>query len=255
MLEIAIIICLAILLFLILKNYTKVEIAPGEIASVESDFTGILPMKKRENFLKKFFAKRENFDDIKDEIEKGQERIVAPAEINKAKQTFREEDPEVAQLLLESSKAFEENDLRNAEDLAIEALIKDKKCSPAYVNIGRVAFHRGSFADAKESYKTALKCDRESGDAYFGLGQIEIREDNISDAIEHFQRAVSLDRGNAMWYGELGKAYMQARQYAKAAKALKRAASLDMENKEYKELASEAEDKQRAHSKAWGNKR
>jgi cytochrome c-type biogenesis protein CcmH/NrfG len=62
------------------------------------------------------------------------------------------------------------------------------------------------------------------------------------------QKAVNLDRGIALWYAELGKAYMQVRQFAKATKALKRAASLDIDNKEYKELASEAEDKQRAHS-------
>jgi Flp pilus assembly protein TadD len=77
---------------------------------------------------------------------------------------------------------------------------------------------------------------------------VKLRDENLSDGVEYLQKAVTIDRGNAEWYFELGKAFMGVRQFAKAAKALKRAASLDMENKEYKELASEAEDKQRSHA-------
>lgn len=250
MLEIAIIICLAVVLFLALKNYPKAAREAKEGGQEEE-----LTEKGLLGGLFNLNLKRENFDAIKDEIAKGGERIVPPVEINKAKETYRQEDSEIVRMLCEADQAFLENDLRMAEEIAIQILMKEKKCAPAYVMIGKVAYHRGSFDDAREAYKTAIKCDRENGGAYFGMGQIDLRDENISKAIENFQKAVSFDRGKAEWYAELGEAYLQARQFAKAAKALKRASSLDVDNKEYRILASEAEDKQRAHAQAWGNKR
>lgn len=246
MLEVAIIVCLAISFFLVLRHFP--ETAEGAVAGE------ILNNERKVGFMSKFFErfkkapKQENVAGIEDAIAEGQKEVVNPSQINQAKMEYKETDPEVAKLLYESENAFLQNDLREAEDLAIEAIGKDKKCAQAYVIIGRVAFSRGSFADAKESYDTALKCDKENAEAYFGLGMVKLRDGNLSDGVEYLQKAVTIDRGNAEWYFELGKAFMEVRQFAKAAKALKRAASLDMENKEYKELASEAEDKQRTHS-------
>lgn len=262
MLEIAIIICLALILFLILKNFPKTA-SEKEAGVFDQKAESQIPVnaivakvKKTPNFLQKVFSKKrkDNLDGIKAAIEKGQGGIIAPVEINQAKRAYKEEDSEIARILYEADLALMRNDLREAEELALKAILKDKKSARSYIVIGKVAFARGSFDDAKESFKTALKCDDESGEAYFGLGQIELRDENFSQALDNLQKAVNLDRGVAEWYAELGKAYMQVRQFAKAAKALKRAASLDIDNKEYKELASEAEDKQRAHSTVYRHK-
>lgn len=257
MLEIGIIICLAIALFLSLKNFPQtadIDIFKDSRQNVQSE------EKKGNfmtNFVKRFFAKKkeETLDDLQRLIEKDNDKIVPPIEINQAKKTFKESDPELARILYESDLAFSNNDLRGAEDLAIEVISRDKKCAQAYVLIGKIAYHRGAFEDAKEALKTAIKCDSEIGESYFLMGLIEIRNENYTGAIDYFQKAVNTDRGVAEWYAELGKAYMQIRQFAKAAKALKRASSLDMDNKEYRDLASEAEDKQRTHSNAWGSRR
>lgn len=244
MLEVGIIICLAIALFLALKNFSKT----GQNISGQKN--------KRIGFFAKYFIKNQKkvLEDIREEIEKSQEVIMPPVEINEAKEKFNEEDPELAQSLRESEEAYEKGDLRQAEELAIFVLNKNKRSAFAYNIIGRVAFSRGALDDAKEAFKAALKCDKELSDGHFGLGLVEFKDENYAVAIEHFQRAVMLDRGVAQWYAELGKAHMEVRQFAKAAKALKRAASLDIDNKEYKELASEAEDKQRAHATVLGRK-
>jgi tetratricopeptide (TPR) repeat protein len=185
---------------------------------------------------------------IEEAIINGQDHIIAPAEVSNAQKKFYEEDPEIARLLLESKEALEQNDLRAAEERAIEAITKEKKCAQAYVVMGRIAYLRGSFDDARESYKTAIKCNRDLGEAYYGLGEIELQEENFTEAIDQFSKAVSLDRGNATWHAELGKAFMQIRQYSKAAKAFKKAANLDIDTREYKDLATEAENKLRTHS-------
>ena len=249
MLEIAIIVCLAVILFLVLKNFPKTS---GESLLFEKSETKLdeAPKIMKESFFKKIFKAKpaEDRDGIIAAIDKDRGKIVAPLEINEAQKAYKESDPEIAKMLYEADLAIERGDLREAEDLALQVIMKDKKCSHSYVLVGNVAFSRGSFDDAKESFKVALKCDPEAAEAYFGLGQIELRDENFSQALLSLQKAVNLNRGMALWYAELGKAYMQVRQFAKATKALKRAASLEIDNKEYKELASEAEDKQRAHS-------
>ncbi len=250
MLEIAIIICLAVILFLVLKNFPKT-------ADFNAEENSLLELKKevsnqemKKPFFSKFFKQKSSLDksDIIEEISKDNSKVIAPLEINEAQKAYKESDPEVAKILYEADLALEKGDLREAEEFALKAVVMDKKSSHAYVIIGQVAFSRGAFDDAKEAFKTALKCNPEAGEAYFGIGQIELRNENYSQALEALQKAVNMNRGIALWYAELGRAYMQVRQFSKATKALKRAASLDIDNKEYKELASEAEDKQRSHS-------
>lgn len=248
MLEIAIIICLAIIFFLVLKNFPKTKDSSDLSQTVNGPIKE--PEAMKQSIFSKIFSKKpvEDRADIMAVIDKDNSKVVAPLEINEAQKAYKESDPEIARILYEADMALARGDLREVEDLALQAVVKDKKCAHSYVLIGQVAFSRGSFDDAKESFKAALKCDPETAEAYFGLGQIELKDENLSEALLSLQKAVNLNRGVAGWYAELGKAYMQVRQFAKATKALKRAASLDIDNKDYKELASEAEDKQRAHS-------
>jgi len=242
LLEIAIIISLALILFLVLKNYPK----SGEGIKSKSG------ERKVWQFWKKMFrARSADLLAIQQEIEKDQEKILSPKDIELAGKKFMEDDPEITKILIDAEKSFQENDMRSAEEFAISALTKDRKCADAYVVIGKIAFHRGEFEDAKEAYKTALKCNPEFPEAYYGTGIIELKNENYSDAIDNLQKAVSLDRGQAEWWAELGKTYMEVRQFAKATKSLKKATSLDIDNKEYKQLASDAEDKQRSHSTAF----
>lgn len=238
MLEIIVIICLGIALFLLLRHYPDAKTLAGffNSAKFKSFFTEFAQgMKKNE------------IRAVRAEIEKNN-NVVAPVEVEAAISNFKVDDPDVARTLHLAHESFQANDLRDAENKAIEIIGKDKRCGEAYILIGKIAFSRGQFDDAKEAFKVALKCDKELGEAHYGLGKIEVAEDNMTGGIDHLQKAIILEKGSPDWYADLGKAYMQVRQYAKAAKVLKRASSLDIDNKEYRELASEAEDKQKSHS-------
>lgn len=225
-------------LFMLLRHYPDAKTLTAFFNSVK---------------FKKFFTsfasglKKSEVKAIQAEIEKNNS-IVAPIEVEAAINNYKVESPDIARNLHLANECFNENDLRGAEDKAIEVISKDKRCSEAYVVVGKVAYTRGQFSDAKDAFKTALKCDPEMGEAHYGMGKIELNDDNLSEAIEHLQKAIIMEKGNPEWYADLGKAYMEVRQYAKAAKVLKRAASLDIDNKEYKELAAEADAKQKAHS-------
>lgn len=244
MLEIGIIICLAGLLFLTLKNFSK---AGENLESFKEVKMGIW-----EKIFKKDNVATEI--EIENEINRDQNNIISPLDLNNAEKRFMEKDPEINRTLLEADKAFISNDLRTAEDLSLEVLSKEKKCSSAYIMIGKVAFQRGSFGDAKEAFKAAIKCKDQSGESYYYLGLIEVRQENVHESINFFQKAIDCDRNQPEWWAEFGKAFNDIRQFAKAAKAFKKASSLDIDNGEYKQLASDAEEKQRAHAAAFRRK-
>jgi len=231
-------------LFLLLRHYPEASVA-NHIERKNKLWKLFSHLPKLPHLPK--MAKKSLETSIKAAIDAGNEHLVLP-EVEKIVKTYTDSNPEISTFLEKAEEAYNTNDLREAENQAIEAISKDKRCAVAYIIIGKVAYSRGQFEEAKEAFKMAIKCNREAGEAYFGLGQVEFRRENLSDAIENLQKAIVLEKGNAEWYGELGRAYMEVRQYAKAAKVLKRAASLDIDNQEYKTLASEAEDKQRAHS-------
>ena len=238
MLEFIIIICLALALFLLLRHYPDARTLTSFFHSVKfrkffTDFTR--GMKKSE------------IKAVQAEIEKNNQ-VVAPSEVEAAISSFKVDDPELARVLHLANESFVAGDLRDAEDKAIEVIGKDKRCAEAYIIVGKIAFSRGQFSDASDAFKTALKCDDSLGEAHYGLGKIALQDENLTDSIEHLQKAIILEKGNSDWYGDLGKAYMEVRQFAKAAKSFKKASNLDISNKEYRDLAIEAEEKQRTHS-------
>ncbi|OQA04953.1 MAG: tetratricopeptide repeat protein [bacterium ADurb.Bin400] len=237
MLEILIILSLALALFLMLRNF---PLASNEPKNEEGEEMGLLNnlFKKREEII----------EEIQEEIKRGQEDVVAPVEINMAQQRYMEHNPEIAKMLYAADQALAAEDLREAEEKALEAIMKDKRSAQAYVILGKISRMRGDFDDAKEAFKTAIKCNPELGEAYYGLGDMYLKNESYAEAIEYLQKAVILERGQPEWHASLGKAYLEVRQFAKASKAFKRAANLDIDNKEYRDLAIEAEEKYRSHS-------
>jgi len=246
LLESAIIVILAAAFFLVLRHYP--EVSESKI-SFWKDW-----QKKLILGTKSFMAQRKKrqIEKIKQEISRPEPEITFD-NVNKLpelsiQQKYSKLPPELVRILCSADEALINNDLREAEDKAIEAITKDKRCAGAYVIIGKVAFSRGEFDDSKEAYKTALKCDADQAEAYYGLGQINHREENYQECIDNYSNALNLEKSRADWYADFGNAYMEIRQFAKAAKAFKKASSIDIENREYKDLASEAEEKQRAHA-------
>jgi len=244
LLEIAIIIVITLILFLILKNFPLTKEENPEKSRKENIMTKIF---------NKLFAglRKKNEDEIKKALSTGQEKVISPKEISDAQKNFWTDDPDIAKILFEANKAILDGNYSRAENKAIEALSKDKKCDQAYVFISQVAMSRKKYNEAKESAEAALKCNITNAQAHAILGECNFLEERYSDSIESYQKAVNVDHNQAQWQAGLGKAYLEIRQFSKAAKAFKRASSLDIDNKEYKELASFAEDKQRMHTSAF----
>lgn len=234
MLEIAIIVCLAAVFVIIAVRFPKTGnllFAKRKKTSSEEDV--ILEAKKILN-------------------EKAPEELpeVMPAGVEPTDEldVYSEE---LSELLKSAREKIESGKYASAENILIDAICKDNKCSWAYERLGFVYLTIGkNFSDATESFTMATKLDRNNDKSWFGLGQIYFSEGHFNKAIDALSKAVNISRSDADYQAALGKAYMEVRQYGKASKALKRAASLDISNQEYKELASVAEDKHREHSRA-----
>ena len=244
MLEVLIILFLAGALFLLLRHYPEAKQVNFSLSKFNFDkFTDFLKSKKGQKRLLLTSIQ----PDIAAHIENNVPSMASEFQARVSK-VFVEKNPLLLTSLYKAEEAYLANDLREAESQAIEAITKDKRCGEAYIMMGKIAFYRGEFEDAKESYKAALKCNKNLAEAYYGLGKAEAKEDNFTKAIDHLEKSIALEKGNADWYFELGKCYVGVRQYAKAAKVLKKATSIDIDNKDYKTLAAEAEEKQRTHS-------
>ena len=248
MLEIAIIVTVAAALFLLLRNYSKTK-----DAVVLDD----VDKPKKESVMFKFWQKyvlrkkQHDEQEIIEALKSGQAGIVSPKEIEQAQDSFDAADPEVAKLLVEANEALKNADFKIVEERSIEAIAKDKHCDQAYAFVAKVTAERKDYSDAEEACDTALKINPSNALAHSILGDIFLVKERYTEAITEYQKAVNLDRNNAEWQAGLGKAYMQVRQFPRAAKALKRASSIDIDNKEYRALAFEAEEKQKAHARAF----
>jgi len=160
-------------------------------------------------------------------------------------------DEELSELLKSAREKIESGKYASAENILIDAICKNNKCTWAYERLGFIYLVMGkNLSDATESFLMATKLDQDNDRAWFGLGQIYSSQSQYNKAVDAFSRAVNISRTDAEYQAFLGKAYLEVRQYGKASKALKRAASLDISNQEYKKLASFAEDKHREHSRA-----
>lgn len=246
MLEVGIVICIGAIIILLLRRY------PGNRPSLAAK----KPSRKL-NFpsvpVNRLFSRKRHIEEeeIRETLEEDQENIVTPRQIEEAKQEFAADDPEIARLLHEADEAIKSLDYNTAEEKAIEALSLDQRCDQAYSFVAYIALKRGELENANDAAKTALKCNPESAEAYAVIGEIYLTREKYTEAIDNLLKAVMQNRNRASWYGLLGQAYMEVRQFAKSAKAFKRAASLDLDNREFRRLASIAEEKQLSHSRVF----
>ena len=246
MLEAAIIICLGAIAFLLIKK------KPSSSRFIKSSRKINVSMPS----FNRIFSKKRRIEEteIIDAIVSNQEEVVSPKEIEEAKQSFDADDPAVAKYLYEANTLIKEQDYNKAEEKAIMAVSLDKHCDQAYAFIAYVALKKGEYENAKDAAETAQKCSPDNALSYAVIGEYFLIKEKYSEAIDNLLKAVMLNRNEAAWYGLLGQAYLEVRQFAKSAKAFKRASSLDLDNREYRRLASIAEEKQMSHSHVFRSK-
>ncbi|OQB06007.1 MAG: Tetratricopeptide repeat protein [bacterium ADurb.Bin212] len=250
MIEWLIVICIGAIAVLLIRKYPSGGSGAKLFSKKRQAKRYIMPSFKR------VFARKKHVEEsqIIEAIVADQENIVSPKDIEAAKENYDAEDPALAKLLFEINEAINSNDYAAAEEKAIEAISQDKHCDMAYAFIAYVALKRGELENAKTAAETALKCSASNAMSYAVLGELYLVKEKYSEAIDNLLKAVMLDRNVASWYGLLGQAYLEVRQYAKSAKAFKRASGLDIDNREYRRLASIAEEKQMSHSHVFRSK-
>lgn len=214
MVEVIMIICLAVILFILIRKFpSTAEI----VASPENKV--VQPISKVEKVVDKPVAK-----------------VIVP-----------KYSKEVEKLLLEAKGFFEDNKLQPAEDKLIEAIQIDLKCATAYTILGDIYLKRHKPTEAEEAYAAALKHDSEESAAHYGLALIFEEAGRLNEAVKELTLAIRQNDKSDIWYHRLGELYMNLRMFSKAAMAYNRAANLKPDYIRYRDLALLAEKKQIAH--------
>lgn len=155
---------------------------------------------------------------------------------------------EIGQLLDQAEIHYRKGEMKEAEDLYVQAGAKDPRCSKAYARLGVIYLENGeNWDDAEAAFRQALKYDQQNGFVLNNLGLVLYHQDKYADAIRQFEQAVRLEESNAARHANLGMAYMAMRQYAKAESSFKKALKLAPAEMEYKDLLNESMEKKKAH--------
>lgn len=219
MVEIVMVICLAIILFILIRRF------PETAEKLEAEGQAN-PIKEKNQPDKKplIVSKQE-------EVEADPPKYSAP--VNK--------------LILEARDAIEIDKYQLAEEKLIEAIKSDKHCATAYTLLGDINYKQKSFVEAEESYLAAIKRDPEESEAHFGLASIYLAKEKPNEAVKELILATRLEPKNDLWQAKLGEVYMELRIFSKAAIAFHRASNIKPDYQRYKKQASEAEEKQKSH--------
>lgn len=212
MVEVVMIICLAVVLFILIRRFP-------DTAKAVSD--------------------QQSTPKVIEEIK--------PAEKVVEKEAVPQYSEAVEALLLEAKKLIDENKSRVAEDKLIEAIQEDLHCAPAYTLLGDIYLQRKRLGESEESYQAALRNDDRQAGAHFGLASIFEENGRTNEAVKEAQKAIKIDSTNDLWYKKLADLYMELRVYAKAEMAYRKAENLRPDYAHYKELAILAGKKQLSH--------
>ena len=159
-----------------------------------------------------------------------------------------EPESEIGKLLDKAEIHFRKGEMKEAEELYVQAGAKDPRCSKAYARLGVIYLENGeNWDDAEAAFRQALKYDSQNGFVLNNLGLVLYHQDKYADAIRQFEQAVRLEELNAARHANLGMAYMAMRQYAKAESSFKKALKLAPAEMEYKDLLNESMEKKKAH--------
>ena len=84
----------------------------------------------------------------------------------------------------------------------------DKSMANFY--LGKIAFARENYANAKNFFENGIALNADNGYNYVGLGEIALKEGNKSAAEDFFKQATKLSKKDAVLLSEIARAYYNA---------------------------------------------
>lgn len=97
-------------------------------------------------------------------------------------------------------------------EIIINRTINDAGTDKSMANyyLGKIAFSRDNFANAKDFFEKGIALDANNGYNYVGLGEVALQQKNKSAAEDFFKQAVKLNKKDAVLLTEIARAYYNA---------------------------------------------
>lgn len=134
-----------------------------------------------------------------------------------------------APLIAEAQRAFQANQLDQAEAKYAEALKLDERNVTMLTDLAATQLQRGRLTEAEATLNKALAEDSENAAAITYLGLLRYRQERLDDAVDLLSRGARLSPDSALTQNYLGIALSAKGQRSPAEAALRRAVSLQPE--------------------------
>jgi Flp pilus assembly protein TadD len=131
-----------------------------------------------------------------------------------------------APLIAEAQRAFQANQLDEAENKYAEAVKLDERNVTMLTDLAATQLQRGRLAEAEATLNKALAEDTENAAAVTYLGLLRYRQDRLDEAVDLLSRGARLNPDSAIAQNYLGIALSAKGQRGPAEAALRRAVSL-----------------------------
>lgn len=97
-------------------------------------------------------------------------------------------------------------------EIIINRTLNDAATDKSMANfyLGKIAFSRENFANAKDFFEKGIALNADNGYNYVGLGEIALQQKNKSAAEDFFRQATKLSKKDAVLLSEIARAYYNA---------------------------------------------
>jgi len=241
-------IALGVIIFLIVKNYSKLILLDVEtIPEVKAGRKKDEILKKRVEDRTKQVSERwskiltpvvQKLKEVqlkfrkyvgrvqKKIIEEGQVRVSGIADKSRKKQR-------ITVLLQEATTAFKNGNFNEAEKNYISAVKLDPKSKESYQGLAEVYYEQGQIEESKETYNFLLQLDPDNEQALVKMAEIMEEDGKIEKAIGYYQQAVLLNHHNPMRFVRLYDLLFKVGQYETALEAIQQALDIEPQNPKY----------------------
>ncbi len=158
----------------------------------------------------------------------------------KKKEVNQTEKTEKSNELVQQAEQWLQNgDYDRAEELFIEAIKVDVKCSPAYRGLGDAYYAKGQLEEARETYRFLLQLDPNDDVVMVKLGEIAESQGDLEEAIQYYQQAVLVNDSLSTRFYHLAELLLKVGQPQTAQEAITQAVELEPKNPKYLDLLIE----------------
>jgi len=159
--------------------------------------------------------------------------------VEQKEMTDKEKEVKIKELIKEGRNFFAVQNYDKAEELFISALRLDPKSSEIYRGLADTYLAKGSYNEAVETYEFLLTLNKDDDNVLMKLGEIKEMQNKLDEAINYYQQAALLGDTLAPRFFHLAELLLKVKQPETAKEAIRSACDLEPKNPKYLDLLIE----------------